>query len=79
LFITNIMLYLCMEQQKQNIMKRYSIELRVYSEDGDSYSGGYYDFDTIEQCRAFCKQNRSQVHSVLDYEDRDGNPRYFSF
>ncbi len=60
-------------------MKRYSIKLRVYSEDEGEYSADYYDFDTIEQCRAFCKQNRSQLHSVLDYEARDGNPRYISF
>ena len=60
-------------------MKRYSIELRFYSEDGEDYSEDHYDFDTVDQCRAFCKQNRSQVHSVLDYEAKDCDPRYISF
>ena len=60
-------------------MKRYSIELRVYSEDGDDYSEDYYDFDTREECRAFWKQNRSQVHNVLDYEGRDCNPIHINF
>tara|TARA_R110002050_G_C8775651_1_gene500808 strand:- start:395 stop:577 length:183 start_codon:yes stop_codon:yes gene_type:complete len=60
-------------------MKRYSIELRVYSEDGDDYSEDYYDFDTREECRAFWKANRSQVHNVLDYQDRDHDPIHIHF
>ena len=60
-------------------MKRYSIGLRVYSEHREDYSVDYYNFDTVDQCRAFCKQNRNQVHSVLDYEAKDCDPRYISF
>ena len=60
--------------------KRYSIELRTYSDDGDDYSEDYYDFDTREDCRAFYKANRSQVHNVLDYgESGQDEPRHINF
>ena len=58
---------------------RYSIELRSYSEDGEDYSEDYYEFETREECRAFYKANRSQVHSVLDYQGRDHNPVHINF
>lgn len=53
---------------------RYMVELRSYSEDGDDYSEDHYDFETREECIKFAKQNRSQVHSVHDYQDRDCDP-----
>ena len=53
---------------------RYMVELRSYSEDGDYYSEDHYAFETREECIRFAKQNRGQVHSVNDYQDRDYDP-----
>ena len=50
---------------------RYSVELRRYTEDGDDYIEDHYDFETKEECIKFAIRNANQVHSVLDYEDRD--------
>ena len=36
------------------------------------------DFETKEECIKFAIRNANQVHSVLDYEDRDHNPKYIS-
>ena len=58
---------------------RYAIELREYSEDGEDYSENHYEFETIEECKKFFRENSSKVHSVLDYEDRDYNPRNIFF
>lgn len=56
------------------INMRYSVELRQYSEDGDDYSEDYYAFETRREAIEFASENKSKVHSVLDYEDRDYNP-----
>ena len=57
---------------------RYSVELRQYSEDGDDYSEDYYEFETRSEAITFASKNRSQVHSVLDYEDRDYDPKHIN-
>jgi hypothetical protein len=57
---------------------RYSVELRRYTEDGDDYIEDHYDFETKEECIKFATRNANQVHSVLDYEDRDHNPKYIN-
>ena len=57
---------------------RYSVELRQYSEDGDDYSEDHYEFETRSEAITFASENRSQVYSVLDYEDRDYNPKYIN-
>jgi hypothetical protein len=53
---------------------RYMVELRSYSEDGDDYSEDHYAFETREECIKFASKNRSEVHSVHDYQDRDHDP-----
>ena len=57
---------------------RYSVELRKYSEDGDDYSEDHYEFETRSEAITFASENRGQVHSVLDYEDRDYNPKHIN-
>ena len=57
---------------------RYSVELRQYSEDGDDYIEDYYEFETRAEAITFVSKNRGQVHSVLDYEDRDYNPKHIN-
>lgn len=53
---------------------RYMVELRSYTEDGDDYNEDHYAFSTREECLDFARRNRSEVHSVHDYQDRDYNP-----
>ena len=53
---------------------RYSVELRTHSENGYDYSSYHYDFDNREDAIQFASKCRDEVHSVLDYEDRDYNP-----
>tara|TARA_R110000765_G_scaffold348437_1_gene438546 strand:- start:90 stop:269 length:180 start_codon:yes stop_codon:yes gene_type:complete len=57
---------------------RYSVELREYFENGEDYVEKHYDFETIEETIVFASKNGNQVHSVLDYEDRDHNPKYIN-
>jgi hypothetical protein len=57
---------------------RYSVELRTHSEDGDDYSEDHYEFETRAEAITFASENRGQVHSVLDYEDRDYNPKHIN-
>lgn len=57
---------------------RYSVELREYFENGEDYVEDYYEFETRSEAIKFASKNRSQVHSVLDYEDRDHNPKYIN-
>ncbi len=52
---------------------RFIIELRVYDDHGD-YQEDYYVFDRKEECIKFAKENRNEVYSVHDYEDRDYDP-----
>ena len=53
--------------------KRYSVELRRHTEDGD-YSEDHYMFETKQECIDFANHYKKYVYAVQDYEDRDYNP-----
>ncbi len=52
---------------------RYSVELREHTEDGD-YIENHYDFETRTEAMECAYKYAGDVHSVLDYEDRDYDP-----
>jgi len=52
---------------------RYSVELRQHDEYGD-YTENHYEFETRQEAMEFARKNAGDVHSVLDYEDRDYDP-----
>lgn len=52
---------------------RYSVELRHHDEYGD-YTENHYDFETRQEAMEFAYKYAGDVHSVLDYEDRDYDP-----
>jgi len=54
-------------------MKRYMVELREYFDCGD-YVEEHYDFDTIEKCLQFARENKADVYAIHDYEDRNYDP-----
>ena len=47
--------------------KRYSVELRRHTEDGD-YSEDHYMFETKQECIEFANHYKKYVYSVQDYE-----------
>jgi len=53
--------------------KRYSVELRRHTEDGD-YSEDHYMFETKQECIEFANHYKKYVYAVQDYEDRDYDP-----
>jgi len=53
--------------------KKYSVELRKHTEDGD-YSEDHYMFDTEQEAQGFANHYRKYVYAVQCYEDRDYNP-----
>ena len=58
--------------------KRYSVELRRHTEDGD-YSEDHYMFETKQECIDFANHYKKYVYAVQDYEDRDYDPIDISF
>ena len=58
--------------------KRYSVELRRHTEDGD-YSEDHYMFETKQECIEFANHYKKYVYSVQDYEDRDYDPIDMNF
>ena len=58
--------------------KRYSVELRRHTEDGD-YSEDHYMFETKQECIDFANHYKKYVYSVQCYEDRDYDPVDISF
>ena len=58
--------------------KRYSVELRRHTEDGD-YSEDHYMFETKQECIDFANHYKKYVYAVQDYEDRDYDPVDINF
>ena len=58
--------------------KRYSVELRRHTEDGD-YSEDHYMFETKQECIDFANHYKKYVYAVQDYEDRDYDPIDMNF
>jgi len=52
---------------------RYSVELRSHDDEGD-YTEDHYDFETRAEAIRFARDNYQDLHSVLDYQDRDYDP-----
>ena len=55
-------------------MSRYIIELREYTDSGD-YIENDYEFDDRSEAIKFAKENKIDLYSFHDYEDRDHDPK----
>ena len=53
----------------------YSVELRKFTEDGDDYIEEHYEFESRARAMEFARLNKRYLHSVLDYQGRDYNPK----
>jgi hypothetical protein len=54
---------------------QYSVELREHTESGDDYTEEHYDFDTKSEAVAFARKYIGELHSILDYGEKNCNPK----